>query len=66
MQKRQAIRYFENAKEILSKSSIENNRYVDDKYVKSPCHAEQYCLCPHSFIYLLSFIYLKLSFFILQ
>ena len=37
MQKREAVRYFENAKELLSKSPIENNRYVDDKYVKSAC-----------------------------
>lgn len=37
MQKREAVRYFENAKELLSKSPVENNRYVDDKYVKSAC-----------------------------
>ncbi len=34
---REAIRYLENAKEILSKSDIEGNRYVDVKYVKSAC-----------------------------
>ncbi|MBI5749524.1 MAG: DUF5618 family protein [Nitrospinae bacterium] len=32
---REAIRYFENAKEILNKSKIEDNIYLDDKYVKS-------------------------------
>lgn len=31
----EAIRYFNNAKEILSKSRIENGRYTDIKYVKS-------------------------------
>lgn len=39
MQKREAIRYFENAKEILSKSPIEDNRYADVKYVKNACGA---------------------------
>jgi hypothetical protein len=37
MEKKEAIRYLENAKEILSKSRIEDNRYADDKYVKSAC-----------------------------
>jgi len=37
MQKREAIRYLENAKEILGKSPIEDNRYADVKYVKSAC-----------------------------
>lgn len=36
MQK-EAVRYFENAKEILKKSPIEDNRYADEKYVKSAC-----------------------------
>ncbi|MBI5326976.1 MAG: DUF5618 family protein [Deltaproteobacteria bacterium] len=35
--KREALRYIENAKEILNKSTIENNRYADAKYVKSAC-----------------------------
>jgi hypothetical protein len=30
-------RYLNNAKEILSKSPIEDEYYVDDKYVKSAC-----------------------------
>lgn len=34
---KEAIRYIQNAKELLSKSPIENNRYADDKYVKSAC-----------------------------
>ncbi|MBI5749815.1 MAG: DUF5618 family protein [Nitrospinae bacterium] len=34
---KEAIRYIENAKEILNKSKIEDNMYVDDKYVKSAC-----------------------------
>lgn len=34
---KEAIRYMQNAKELLSKSPIENNRYADDKYVKSAC-----------------------------
>jgi len=36
MQK-EPIRYLQNAKEILGKSPIENDRYVDVKYVKSAC-----------------------------
>jgi hypothetical protein len=35
--KSEAIRYFENAKELLSKSPIEGNIYTDEKYVKSAC-----------------------------
>ncbi|MBU4321168.1 MAG: DUF5618 family protein [Nitrospinae bacterium] len=31
---REAIRYFENAKELLSKSPIEDNTYTDIKYVQ--------------------------------
>jgi len=31
------IRYFNNAKEILSKAKIEDNRYVDVKYVQEAC-----------------------------
>ncbi|MBI4690189.1 MAG: DUF5618 family protein [Nitrospirae bacterium] len=34
---REAIRYLNNAREILGKSPIENDRYVDVKYVKSAC-----------------------------
>lgn len=34
---KEALRYLENAKEILSKSSIEDNIYTDIKYVKSAC-----------------------------
>ncbi len=34
---REAIRYLENAKELLVKSPIEGNRYSDEKYVKSAC-----------------------------
>lgn len=37
MQKREALRYYENAKEILKKSPVEDNRYADVKYVKSAC-----------------------------
>lgn len=37
MQKREAIRYLENAKELLSKSPIEDNRYADVKYVREAC-----------------------------
>ncbi len=33
----EAIRYLNNAKETLKKSKIEDNRYADDKYVKSAC-----------------------------
>jgi len=36
MQK-EAIRYLNNAKEILSKSPIEDNRYTDVKYVQEAC-----------------------------
>jgi hypothetical protein len=35
--KSEALRYLENAKDILSKSPIEDNRYTDAKYVKSAC-----------------------------
>jgi len=34
---KEAIRYLKNAKELLSKSPIEDNRYTDEKYVKSAC-----------------------------
>lgn len=37
MQKIAAMIYLENAKEILSKSPIEDNLYTDIKYVKSAC-----------------------------
>ncbi len=37
MHRKEAVRYLENAKEILKKSPIEDNRYRDDKYVKSAC-----------------------------
>lgn len=33
----EAVRYFNNAKEILGKAKIEGNIYADDKYVKSAC-----------------------------
>ncbi|MEK6545049.1 MAG: DUF5618 family protein [Nitrospinota bacterium] len=39
MQKREAIRYFENTKGILIKSPIEDTRYIDVKYVKTACGA---------------------------
>jgi hypothetical protein len=35
--KSEAIRYFENAKELLSKSPIEDNTYTDIKYVQEAC-----------------------------
>lgn len=34
---KEPIRYLDNAKELLSKSPIEGNRYTDVKYVKSAC-----------------------------
>lgn len=34
---REPIRYLENAKDLLRKSSIEGSRYADEKYVKSAC-----------------------------
>ncbi|MBI4379165.1 MAG: DUF5618 family protein [Nitrospinae bacterium] len=34
---KEPLRYLSNAKEILSKSKIEDNIYVDDKYVKTAC-----------------------------
>lgn len=34
---REAIRYLENAKELLSKSPIEDNTYTDIKYVQEAC-----------------------------
>ncbi|MBE0427328.1 MAG: DUF5618 family protein [Nitrospirae bacterium] len=37
MQKKEAIRYMENAKKILSNSPVEDNVYTDIKYVKSAC-----------------------------
>lgn len=33
----EAIRYFNNAKEILNKAKIEDNRYSDIKYVQEAC-----------------------------
>ncbi|MBI5048818.1 MAG: DUF5618 family protein [Deltaproteobacteria bacterium] len=35
--KKESLRYLENAKAILKKSPIEDNRYSDVKYVKSAC-----------------------------
>lgn len=35
--KKEAIRYLENAKELLSKSGIEGDRYEDIKYIKQAC-----------------------------
>ncbi len=35
--KKEPVRYLDNAKELLRKSPIEDNRYTDDKYVKSAC-----------------------------
>lgn len=35
MEKREALRYLENARELLNKSSIEDSLYTDEKYVKS-------------------------------
>jgi hypothetical protein len=37
MPKRECKRYFENAKELLKKSPIEENRYADIKYVQEAC-----------------------------
>jgi len=34
---KEAIRYLGNAKEILGNSLIEDDQYLDDKYVKSAC-----------------------------
>lgn len=34
---KEAIRYLENAKELLGKSPVEGSRYSDEKYVKSAC-----------------------------
>ncbi len=34
---KEAIRYLNNAKETLQKSSIEDNRYTDEKYVREAC-----------------------------
>jgi hypothetical protein len=34
---KEATRNLDNAKEILGKSAIENDQYLDDKYVKSAC-----------------------------
>lgn len=33
----EATRYLSNAKEILTKAKIEDNSYLDEKYVKSAC-----------------------------
>ena len=34
---REALRYFENAKELLNKSPIEDDTYTDIKYVQEAC-----------------------------
>jgi uncharacterized protein (UPF0332 family) len=34
---KESIRYFENAKELLNKSPIEDNTYTDIKYVQEAC-----------------------------
>ena len=33
----EAIRYMDNAKEVLEKAGKEYNYYIDDKYVKAAC-----------------------------
>ena len=35
----EALRYFQNAKEILRKAPVEDERYVDVKYVQEACGA---------------------------
>ncbi len=35
--KKEPLRYLENAKETLKRSPIEDNVYIDEKYVKSAC-----------------------------
>ena len=35
--RKEPLRYITNAKEAVKKSPIEDNRYVDEKYVKSAC-----------------------------
>jgi hypothetical protein len=37
MPKKESIRYFENAKEILSHSPVEEGRYADIKFVQEAC-----------------------------
>ena len=37
MQKKEAIRYLENARELLKKSPIKDNTYTDVKYVQEAC-----------------------------
>lgn len=37
MYKKESIRYFDNAKELLNKTPIEDNRYADIKYVQEAC-----------------------------
>jgi hypothetical protein len=37
MQMKEALRYLENAKEILRKAPIEDNTYTDVKYVQEAC-----------------------------
>ncbi|MGD0282530.1 MAG: DUF5618 family protein [Dissulfurispiraceae bacterium] len=34
---KEPLRYLQNAKELLSKSPVESDRYADEKYVKSAC-----------------------------
>jgi hypothetical protein len=36
---KEALRYLENAKEILTKAPVEDNRYTDVKYVQEACGA---------------------------
>ena len=37
MNRKEALRCIDNAKDLLKKSPIEDSRYTDDKYVKSAC-----------------------------
>lgn len=34
---RESLRYLQNAQEILRKSPVEENQYIDNKYVRSAC-----------------------------
>ncbi|MBI2472007.1 MAG: DUF5618 family protein [Planctomycetes bacterium] len=51
---KEALRYLQNAKEILKKAPIEDNRYADVKYVQEACGTAYLAILKAIDVYLLS------------
>lgn len=55
------MRYINNAKEVLSKAKIENNIYVDVKYVRSACGIAYLGVLKAIDEYLLKWVYIMVN-----